>query len=247
MFKYGYDAALIDKPIRFGPTFKRPATRIMRAHRQKIGKRMFEASELRAIIDAADQPLKAIILLGINCGFGNQDCGTLPQSALDLENGWVDFPRPKTAVERRCPLWPETVKALREAIEKRPKAKRAEHNKLTFITKYGHPWAKKNGIVETKEGDVTKTTTPVDNPVTKEMRKLLDELKLYRPGLGFYALRHTFETVAGSSRDQVAVDHIMGHVDASMAGTYRESIEDKRLLDVTTHVRKWLFPRQKSK
>ena len=195
-----------------------------------------------AIIDKADQPLKAMILLGINCGFGNHDCGTLPQTALDLDKGWVDFPRPKTAVERRCPLWPETTKALREAIKNRPKAKRIEHAKLVFVTRYGQPWAKENGVVQTKEDDSIKTTTPVDSPMTKEMRKLLDELKLYRPGLGFYALRHTFETVAGGSRDQVAVDHIMGHVDSSMAGTYREAIEDKRLVAVTNHVRKWLYP-----
>jgi integrase len=247
LFKYGYDAGLIDKPMRFGPTFKRPSKRKLRAHRQKNGKRMFEAAELRAIIDKADQPLKAMILLGTNCGFGNQDCGTLPQSALDLDKGWVDFPRPKTAVERRCPLWPETVKALREATEKRPKPKSAEHAKLVFITRYGQPWAKENGVVKVTEGDSTKTTTPVDSPITKEMRKLLDELKLYRPGLGFYALRHTFETVAGDSRDQVAVNAIMGHVDSSMAGEYREAIEDARLLAVTTHVRKWLYPKAKAK
>jgi integrase len=231
VFKYGYDAGLIDRPVRFGPMFKRPARRIMRAHRQKNGKRMFEAAELRTIIDNAEQPLKAMILLAINAGFGNGDCGTLPLSALDLDAGWVDFPRPKTAVERRCPLWPETIKALREAIAKRPKAKAPEHAKLAFITRYGQPWAK----------DIA------DSPVTKETRKLLDDLKLYRPGLGFYALRHTFETVAGGSRDQVAVNAIMGHVDNSMADVYREGIEDKRLLDVTNHVRKWLYPRRKKK
>ena len=70
-FKFGYEAGLIDKPMRFGPTFKKPATRIMRAHRQKNGLRMFEADELRTIIQAADQPLKAMILLAANCGFGN--------------------------------------------------------------------------------------------------------------------------------------------------------------------------------
>ncbi len=73
------------------------------------------------------------------------------------------------------------------------------------------------------------------------MRKLLDQLKLHRPGLGFYALRHTFETIAGGSRDQVAVNHIMGHADQSMAGVYREHIEDDRLVAVTDHVWDWLF------
>jgi integrase len=242
LFKFGYDAGLIDRPVRFGPTFKRPAKRIMRAHRQKNGSRMFDAEALRTIIDKADQPLKAMILLGINCGFGNHDVGTLPKSAVDLKTGFVDYPRPKTAIERRCPLWPETVAAIKEAIERRPKAKLPEHEVLTFVTKYGQPWAKE---------------TP-DSPVAKEFRKLLDSIdseaadeaqkhgrktpeKVYRRGLGFYTLRHTFETIAGESRDQVGVDHIMGHSDPSMAAVYRERISDDRLRDVVNHVHKWLF------
>ena len=229
--KYALDAGLIDKPIRFGPTFKKPATRIMRAHRQKNGKRMFEAAELRTIIDKANQPLKAMILLGINCGFGNHDCGTLPKSALDLKAGWVTFPRPKTAIERRCPLWPETVKALKETIAKRPQPADAADEALAFITKYGGSWAKN-------------TST---NPVSQEMRKVLVALKFHRPGVGFYALRHTFETIAGESRDQVAVNHIMGHADNTMAGVYRERVSDERLRDVTNHVRKWLFPKARKK
>jgi integrase len=81
--------------------------------------------------------------------------------------------------------------------------------------------------------------------VTQEFRKLLDKLKLHRPGLGFYAIRHTFETIAGGSLEQVAVNHIMGHADSSMSGVNRERIEDKRLVAVTEHVRQWLFPKQK--
>ena len=230
-FKYGYDAGLIDKPIRFGPTFKRPAKRILRAIRQKKGPRMWEPAQLRQIIAAADQPLKAMIMLGVNCGFGNADCGTLPMSALDLRTGWVNYPRPKTAIERRCPLWPETIAEIKAAIAERPKPKQPEHANLVFVTKYGGPWAKDTN----------------DNPITKEMRKLLDELELHRPGLGFYALRHTFETIAGESRDQVAVNHIMGHADASMAGVYRERISDERLKDVVNVVRGWLFGKPKEK
>ena len=37
-----------------------------------------------------------------------------------------------------------------------------------------------------------------------------------------------------AARDQVTVNFLMGHVDSTMAGTYREGIEDKRLLVVTT-------------
>ncbi|MEZ6145059.1 MAG: hypothetical protein R3B91_06425 [Planctomycetaceae bacterium] len=50
-----------------------------------------------------------------------------------------------------------------------------------------------------------------------------------RRGLNFYALRHTFETIGGESRDRVAVDAIMGHVDPSMGALYREQISDDRL------------------
>jgi integrase len=188
---------------------------------------MFEAEQLLRIIDAADQPLKSMVLLGINCGFGNNDCGTLSISSLNLDRGWIDFPRPKTAIERRCPLWQETVELLQEAIKKRPTPKLAKNNSLVFVTKYGQAWAKETS----------------DNPITKEMRKLLDTLKLHRPGLGFYALRHTFETIAGESCDQVAVNAIMGHADSSMSAVYRERISDERLLAVVRHVHDWLFDR----
>jgi hypothetical protein len=60
-------------------------------------------------------------------------------------------------------------------------------------------------------------------------------------------LRHAFETVGGDSRDQVAVDFVMGHIDASMAGEYRDWINDDRLQDVVKHVRKWLFGTKRAK
>jgi integrase len=79
------------------------------------------------MIDAAGVSLKAMLLLGIDCGFGNSDCASLPLSALDLDGGWITYPRPKTGIERRCPLWPETVAALREVLARRHEPKNAEH------------------------------------------------------------------------------------------------------------------------
>ena len=84
------------------------------------GRKLFTADEIRRIIDAAGLQLRAMILLGINAGFGNADCGELPLSAVDLETGIIDYPaRPKTGIARRCPLWPETepssAKAWRNA------------------------------------------------------------------------------------------------------------------------------------
>jgi integrase len=85
----------------------------------------------------------------------------------------------------------------------------------------------------------------VDEVAAAEAKKRKAEppAKLYRKGMAFYALRHTFETIGGESRDQVAVNHIMGHADNSMAGVYRERISDDRLRDVVNHDHVWLYPR----
>ena len=223
--KFAYDSGLIDRPVRYGASFKRPSRKVIRIARAKAGPRMFEAAELRTIIEAATMPLKAMVLLGINCGFGNNDCATLPVKALDQQGGWIRYPRPKTGIDRRCPLWPETLAALQKAIASRPKAKQPEAEGLVFVTKYGQGW----------------TGATSARPISAEFRKLLTKLNLYRPGHNFYGLRHSFETIGGDSRDQVAVNSIMGHVDNSMAGNYRERIEDARLVAVTEHVRRWLF------
>ena len=47
--------------------------------------------------------------------------------------------------------------------------------------------------------------------------------------------------MAGESRDPVAVNASMGHVDGSMAGVYRERISDERLIKVTDVIHDWLF------
>ena len=120
VFKYGFESGLLPVPIRFGPHFKRPSKSVLRRHRAKSGKRTFEAAEIRDMLEAATIPMRAMIYLGINCGFGNGDCGGLTKSALDLAAGWVDFPRPKTGIERRCPLWPETMSAIHDALAARP-------------------------------------------------------------------------------------------------------------------------------
>jgi integrase len=224
--KYALDAGLVDRPIRYGPGFKRPSKKTLRLHRAKQGAKLFTAEEIRRLMGAAGQPLKAMLLLGINCGFGNADCGRLPRSAVDLERGLIDYPRPKTGIPRRCPLWPETVQALQDSLAARPEPKDAEHSGLVFVTQRGLSWAKDTN----------------DCPVAKETAKLLHRLGINgRTGLGFYTLRHTFRTVADEAKDQPAADYIMGHEVPHMSSIYRETISDERLRAVTDHVRSWLF------
>ena len=79
--------------------------------------------------------------------------------------------------------------------------------------------------------------------ISKAFRKLTRACEIEKDGRGFYSLRRTFETVAGNTKDQVAVDYVMGHVDESMAAIYRQGIDDQRLIDVSNHVHNWLFPK----
>jgi integrase len=230
VFKYGFDAGLSQQPMRYGPLFKRPSRKVLRLQRAKKGQRMIESTDVRRMLDTAAPQLKAMILLAVNCGFGNSDCGTLPLTALDLAGGWINYHRPKTGIDRRCPLWPETVQALQAVLESRSEPKGTAAKDCVFVTKYGSSWA----------------GTPIHNPVSKEFRKLLDELKLHRKGVGFYTLRHVFRTIADEARDQPAANGIMGHADESMAAVYRERISDERLRAVADHVRTWLFPPQQT-
>jgi integrase len=221
VFKFAYESGLLQAPMRFGPTFKKPSKKIMRLHRAKQGLNLFSADEIKALLLQASTGMRAMILLGINCGFGNADCARLPLSAVDLMDCWIDYPRPKTGINRRCPLWPETATALREVFATRKYPKKDADKELLFITQRGQAWT---GIAT----------------ITHEMAKLLKAVGI-NSHRNFYTLRHTFRTVADESKDQPAIDHIMGHARDDMASVYRERISDERLKAVADFVRSWLF------
>ena len=74
VFKYGFNAELIDVPIRFGPNFAKPSRRTLRIQKADKGVRMFEAEVVRTILTATSALLKAMILLCIKGGSGQTDC-----------------------------------------------------------------------------------------------------------------------------------------------------------------------------
>jgi integrase len=232
LFKWAEDENLISHAVNYGKAFRRPSKKELRQERQrkqeKHGKKMFEVEQLRPILKAAIGQVKAMVLLGINCGFGNTDCATIPIQAFDLTKGWVHCPRTKTAVDRRCPLWPETVEAIQAALAKRKAPKDESYRDRLFLTKFGNTWAPSH------------PSDPITHELDKAMKKAGVEK---RPGLSFYALRHTFRTIAGRSKDQIAVDFIMGHAPASddMRAVYDEEMTDERLYAIVDYVRKWLF------
>lgn len=203
VFRFGRVNKICEEVI-YGDGFARPSARTLRVHRAAKGPRMIEPAAIRKLLDTAKPQMRAMILLGVNCGYGNRDVGLLPIEAI--RGGWVEFARPKTGIPRRCPLWPETCRALAKVIGDRKTGP-------VFLTRYGRPWTGQAAV-------------------SHEAAKM---------GFRFYDLRHAFETIGGESRDQVAVDSIMGHADPSMGAVYRERISDERLETVTNLVRRWVF------
>lgn len=234
VFSWAFETGLIETPVKTGPGFK-SSQKAVRRRKALDGQKMYEADEIRKLLNAATVPMRAMILMAANCAFGNHDLANLPKSALDLANGWVQFARMKTGVARRCPLWPETVAALARAIENRPRPLDPADDALVFITHRGYRW------VRSVPSKVEGVPPRWHDAITLEFAKLLKQQKLSRPGRNFYALRHTHRTISDEVCDAVASAHLMGHIDGSMAGAYRERIADERLQRVTDHVRNWLF------
>jgi len=232
VFKFAFDSGLIDRPLRLGMSFQVPSARAIRKARQNAGDRMIEPADLQRLIAEGRQPIRAMILLGLNCAFGQTDIANLPAVAVDLDGGWVRFPRVKTAIDRRCPLWPETVDAVREAIAIRPEAKAHGDEELVFLTVKGARWVRM----------IARKSDGIEQPMDALAPRFRGTLKA--AGLtprGFYVLRHIFRTVADECRDEPAVDLIMGHLQKGIAASYRERIEDRRLHAVVQYVRDWVF------
>jgi len=225
VFRYGYEAGLIDKPIRFGPGFKKPSAKTLRQARAANGPRMFTPEEICTALEHATVNMTAMILLGINGGLGNTDLGELPVKAVDLKGGWLDWPRHKTAIPRRIPLWPETVEAIKAVLANRREPNDPEDSGLLFIGSRGQNYAGKHRGYR----------------VHQEAKRVFDKAGI--EGRTFYDLRRTFQTVAEGAHDLVAVQSIIGHAPATgdMSAVYRQRVDDSRLRTVTEHVRGWLF------
>jgi len=202
------------------------------------GKRLFDARGIRSLIGTAQGPLRALILLGINGGFGNTDCAGLTLSAIDWDRGIIEFDRAKTGTERVVPLWPETLQALKQVLETRPKPASKDAERLLFLTGSVKAWVRQ--YVHYGDDGSIKKVVNVDT-IGDQFRILLRKLGLKRKGIGFYTLRHTFRTWADEVRDQHAIHRIMGHTIPGMSGIYVEEISLDRLRAVVNHVRSKLF------
>ncbi len=218
VFRFGFESGLLALPVRFGPAFKKPSAKTLRQTRAANGPRMFTAGQVHALLAHANRNLRAMILLGLQAGFGNTDVAELPIRALDLESGWLDYARVKTGMPRRVPLWPETVAALQAVLDAHP-----GDSDLLFIGPRG----------------VDYTGNHRGYRVAAEFNRARKAAGI--EGRSFYDLRRTFQTVAEGAHDLVAVQSIMGHAPSSgdMSAVYRQRIDDDRLRAVVEHVRQW--------
>lgn len=233
VLRYGYEAELIDRPIRLGPGFKKPSAKVIRGQRAANGPRLFAPIQLRELLANAGPNMRCMMLLGINGGLGNTDVAELTINAADLRTGWLNYPRKKTGIMRRIPLWSETVKAWQDVLKRRREPNKAEYARLLFIGARGENY------IGNHKG----------YRVTQEFARIANATKV--AGRTFYDLRRTFQTIGESAGDLVAVQSIMGHapISGDMSAVYRQGVEDDRLRHVVDHVRKWLFggaPRRKS-
>ncbi|MBA4105672.1 MAG: hypothetical protein C0485_07920 [Pirellula sp.] len=201
------------KTIRYKKPLQTPPARMLREARRKVGERLFTAEEIRKIVKASKEEMRAMILLGINCGFGPGDCRQLTIESVDLEKGFHNFPRPKTAVSRRCPLWPGTITALRAVIGDRSTG-----------TVFKPTW-NRHVVARVFQAGCMGTGVYREGVTT------------------FYSLRRTFETVAcAGDTPQHVIDSIMGHAlrGSDMAGIYRQRVFDDMLRKCTDFVRGWV-------
>lgn len=231
IFKYAVDSELIDRPVKTGPGFRGASKKQMRRARNQKGRRAFTAEEIRLLLATAKQPMQAMIWLGVNAAFGPSDLDSLQLSVVDLDSGWIRYPRPKTEIQRCCPLWPETREALRAVIDGRPKPVDPRDDGLVFLARNGTRLLKFN----------LATGTNLDT-VGRQFARLKAAAGLPAEIPAFYGLRHTFQTVAEDVRDEVAIRAVMGHTepDEDMSQFYRDTINESRLHAVVNHVRTWL-------
>ncbi len=260
MFKWAVDNDHLPALPRYGSDFCSTRQTVRLENIRQKPAQMFIAAQINALLAHADPQMKAMIYLGINCAYLQSDCAELPITFGDHptnkihlgENPFIRFDRVKTGERRKCTLWPETVKALKEVIGDRKEG-------LVFVTRRGFPLIHQSKSFDA-EGNLVKSVNC--DPTTKKFRELCECAGVKKKGLedmtkdpmygiGFSALRSTFETVAFSNRnlsvaEQAAIAWAMGHrlsgVNiAKMADRYLQDIDAENLRAVTDQVREWLL------
>lgn len=196
----------------------KPGKAEIRRHRASSPRKIISAREFEVLLSAACPTMRAALLLGLNCGFHSVDAARLEWT--HIEGSVLDHPRQKTGIARQCPLWPETLAALRDADFGLPGS--------ILRTRRGNPL-----IVDHESGSRT-------NVFSKRFRRLRSRSGIAKP-VTYCWLRSTFRTIVDHHPDLSAVRRIMGHeVGDGAESAYIQEVGVDRLRLVTDIVRDWL-------
>lgn len=191
MFKWAADPLggdLLQRPFRLVGLFVKRSDKLRRREKRlrdaAQGKAITAPAELRAMLEHAPLPLRAMILLGIFAAYGNTDCADLPISAINvapdkslgLPEGWaiIHFPRPKTEVDRAAVVPPIVVDGLQEALARRPAVSPLQPDAapiwepLVFLTAQGFPFVRE--LVHRDEADQVANVVHMDEIATHYRR-----------------------------------------------------------------------------
>jgi hypothetical protein len=223
MFRWAHRTArLIKSEPWYGDAFNKTTAGEKRQARRereaRHGERIFTPDELRKILRAVREPLRTFTLLALNGGMYAADIAQIWK--VDLKRVgtlWlIDNDREKTSVRRKCPLWPETVKAIDRTRDR-------TDNPLLFLTWHGNPWVR-DGI----------------NSIVMLYTDFLGGLGIKRGGVNFGAFKHTHVSAVGDHPDHNAAKLVRGHKFSGIAQHY-DFPSIKRLKSVTDLARKRLL------
>lgn len=234
MFRWGVQNEHIKAAPNFGSDFTGAPKRARAAARREAGRVTFEPHEIRRLLKAAGIHLRAMVLLGINCAMTQAEIAALTQAEADLKHAIINTTRPKTGELRTCPLWPETIAAIRKSMAERREPADPRHAPLLFLTQAGNPWLQ----VELDDAHKLSRTDSIGLLFSRLAKATGVTIK------GFGKLRHTFRTAADEANDLNATLRIMGHGVPGISEHYVRSIDHDRLVAVSNKVRSWLYAKE---
>jgi integrase len=248
-FRWGAGNGLCPLP-NFGTAFKSPSTtkEAIRKEKARAGvadysDRIVSGAEIDKLLSLSQPNMKAIILLGINCGLGPADIGRLRWRNIDMATGKLDYPRNKTGNVRIGYLWKRTREALERVKTLKHTAEaigRDGADAHVFVTKKRRPYYREVEVIEGGRVVGVKVENAISITFGRTAKKA--ELK----GVTYYRLRHTFKTLGKKAKDRDALNLCMGHKPNTVeAGYDHETISFKRVRRVAVKVKSRLWPTPK--